>query len=297
MIKHHHSVPVNPKRVVILGASGFVARALADHLASASIETLSISSSRIDLFTQESVQQLGDVLRPEDALVITSALTPEKGKDVRTFMKNLSMVEHVAASLANAQCAQVVYISSDSVYDEGSSLVREDTPRNPNGLYGLMHVAREQMLQYALAKKAPLCIVRPSAIYGAGDTHNSYGPNRSIRTALKEGKVALFGNGEEQRDHIYIKDVTRFLALCLLHKAEGAMNIVSGQAVSFYDLAQEIASLCGTPVRIECSPRMNPISHRHFDVTLRLRHFPQFKCTPLKQGLSETINELRSGQI
>lgn len=293
---HHHSVPVNPKRVVILGASGFVAHVLAGHLASIGIESLSVSSARIDLFTPESAQQLGDILRPEDALVITSALTPEKGKDIRTFMKNLSMVEHVAVGLANAQCAQVIYISSDSVYDEGSSLVREDTLRSPNGLYGLMHVAREQMLQYALTKKVPLCIVRPSAIYGAGDTHNSYGPNRFIGTALKEGKIALFGNGEEQRDHIYIKDVTRFLGLCLLHKSDGAVNIVSGHAVSFYNLAQEIASLCGTPVRIDCSPRMNPITHRHFDVTLRLQHFPQFQCTPLKQGLSETVKELRAEQ-
>ena len=97
---HHHSVPINPKRVVILGASGFVARALTDHLAGVGIECLSVSSARIDLFATESVQQLGEVLRPEDALVITSALTPEKGKDIRTFMKNLSMLEHVAASLA-----------------------------------------------------------------------------------------------------------------------------------------------------------------------------------------------------
>src|SRR5438034_8949404 len=230
MIKHHHVAPTKPKRVVILGATGFVARDLARHLASLGIETLAVGSARVNLLEPESAAKLKDLVGPEDALVITSALTPEKGKDVRTFMKNLSMLQHVCALFEQANCAHVVYLSSDAVYDDAMALVRETTPRTGLGLYGLMHAVREEMLRFAVSKsQTPLCIVRPCAIYGAGDPHNSYGPNRFMRTACKDRKITLFGNGEERRDHIYIRDVSRLLAMCLERLTEGAVNAAPGQ--------------------------------------------------------------------
>jgi len=293
MLKLHHSSPTQPKRVVILGAAGFIARDLARHLAQERIEHLCVGSAQIDLFQPDAVEKLRAVIRPDDALVITSALTPDKGKDVRTLMKNLTMVERLCAFFESGKCAQVLYLSSDAVYDEGVPLVRESTPRTGGGLYGLMHAAREQMLQFAVTKpQVPLCIVRPCAIYGAGDTHNSYGPNRFMRTAIKDRKITLFGNGEEQRDHVYIKDVVRFLTLCLTHQAEGVVNIVTGKAVSFHDAAQMITKLCPHPVQLECLPRATPITHRHFDVSLRQKTFPGFHCVHLETGLGEAFKEM-----
>lgn len=294
MIKHHSPSPLKPKRVVILGAAGFVARDLVRHLAALGVEHVAVGSRQLDLLQPESVATLRGVLLPGDAVVVTSCLTPDKGRDVRTFMKNLSMAGHLCSVFEDARCAQVVLVSSDAVYDEQPSLVREATLRSPAGLYGLMHVAREQMLQFALARpQLPLCVVRPCAIYGAADTHNSYGPNRFLRTALKDRKITLFGNGEEQRDHAYIKDVSRFIGLCLQHRTEGAINLVTGRAVSFHDVAQMIIKLCPHPVQLECLPRATPITHRHFDISLRLKEFPAFDSTPLEAGLAAAFAELR----
>jgi len=293
MLKHHHPSLQKPNRVVVLGATGFVARALIRHLSELGIDHLAMGSQQVDLLQGESVEKLRAILRTEDALVITSALTPEKGKDTRTFMKNLAMVNHLCLLFDNLKCSHVVYLSSDAVYDDQVALVRENTPCTGVGLYGLMHVTREQMLRFALSEpNIPLCIVRPCAIYGAGDTHNSYGPNRFVRTAIQDRKITLFGNGEEQRDHIYIKDVCRFLALCLQRRTEGAVNIVTGKAISFRDLAQSIVRLASSPVQMECLPRATPITHRHFDVSLRLKEFPEFHTTSFEAGLAETFQEL-----
>lgn len=293
MIKHHNATATKPKRVVILGANGFLARDLAGHLAGLGIETLPVGSGQVNLLEPDSPEKLKGIVRPDDALVVTSALTPEKGRDVRTFMKNLAMVQHVCAGLEEGACAQVVYISSDAVYDDSSALVRETTARTGLGLYGLMHVAREEMLRFAVTKsKTPLCVLRPCAVYGAGDTHNSYGPNRFMRGALKDRKVTLFGNGEEQRDHIYVRDLTRLVVACLERRSEGAVNAATGAAVSFHDLAQKIIGLCPAKVELECLPRATPVTHRHFDVSLRLKEFPGFQCTPLDKGLREMFAEL-----
>lgn len=295
-ITHHHAAPLDPKRVVILGANGFVSRDLARLLGAEKIPCSVLGSAQVDLLAPDAVKKLRGLLQPDDAVVVTSALTPEKGKDVRTFMKNLTMVSHVCEALESVRCAQVIYLSSDAVYDDADPLVRETTSRTGPGLYGLMHVAREQMLAFVAGAKpaVPLCIVRPCAIYGAGDTHNSYGPNRFFRTALKDKKITIFGQGEEQRDHIFIRDVSRFLLLCLRHRSEGAVNIVSGRAISFGDVAQQIAKLCPQPVQVEKLAR-GPgavITHRHFDVSLRQRAFPGFQCTPLDVGMAEVWKEL-----
>src|SRR5258708_8092590 len=104
-----------------------------------------------------------------------------------------------------------------------------------------MHLARERMLAHACqAAKIPFAVVRPCAVYGAGDTHNSYGPNRFIRTALAEGNIRLFGEGEEQRDHVYVRAVAEILTLSVVHRSTGLLNPASRNAASFADLPRII---------------------------------------------------------
>lgn len=299
MLEHRHTTPQKPRRVVVLGASGFIARDLRRELAKREIEHRAIASDEIDLLKPESVGQLEMTLSENDALVITSCLTPDKGKDVATLMKNLTMARHVCQLLERIRCAHIIYISSDAVYDWRESLIRESSVRQASDLYSLMHIAREQMLTFAAAKsKIPLCLFCPCAIYGACDTHNSYGPNRFFRTAMKDRTITLFGGGEETRDHIYIEDVSRLLDFCLRHRSAGIINAVSGKAVTFHEVASRIAKLVGPDVKIECLPRGGPITHRHFDVTERIKAFPSFSATPLENGLAASflrLTELHQG--
>ena len=156
-----------------------------------------------------------------------------------------------------------------------------------------MHIAREQILTFAATKaRIPLCIFCPCAIYGPGDTHHSYGPNRFSRSAIKDRTITLFGRGEETRDHVYIQDVSRLLTLCLLHRSAGIINAVSGEAVTFHEVAAKIAKLVGPDVKIECLPSGAPITHRRFDVTERLKAFPFFAPTPLEEGLAAVFLRL-----
>jgi UDP-glucose 4-epimerase len=299
MLRHHYANAVRPERVLILGASGFVARDLARHLSEEKIEYRAIASSEIDLLEPESVARLQSAIRAGDALVVTSGLTPDKGKDVGTLMKNLTMAQHLAAALETAPCAHLVYISSDAVYDWREDLIRETSVRQPTDLYGLMHVTREQILTFIAAKtKTPLCIFCPCAIYGAGDTHNSYGPNRFLRSAIEDRTITLFGRGEEIRDHIHIEDVSRLLALCLLHRSSGIINAVSGNAVTFRDVASRIAKLASPEAKIEYVARGGPVTHRHFDVTERIKAFPLFFPRALSDALASSflqLTELRRG--
>jgi UDP-glucose 4-epimerase len=294
VIIHLETNGVTPARVVVLGATGFVGQDIVRHLNESQIETLPLSSADIDLTKPESVEELRQRVRETDSLVIVSAITPDKGKDAATLMQNLTMSQHVSAFLEETRCAHVAYISSDAVYADNAHPVREDSCCDPSSFHGLMHLVRERMLSAAVQKTTvPYVTLRPCTVYGASDTHNSYGPNRFLRTALKEHKIKLFGQGEEKRDHIYINDLSRLVGLCLLHRSQGVLNVATGHSVSFFELAETIARLCGNRVEIEGAPRANPVTHRHFDINAIHKAFPQFGFTSLDKGLAEMLEEVK----
>src|SRR5207249_1612924 len=115
-------------------------------------------------------------------------------------------------------------------------------------------------------------------------THNGYGPNRFVRTALEEKAIKLFGQGEEKRDHLYIRDLSRLIGVCVLHRSAGVLNAATGISMSFREVADTIIA-CGTDVRLDCLPRTTPITHRHFDVATTLRARQTTLFTPHCVGL------------
>jgi nucleoside-diphosphate-sugar epimerase len=296
MLTHHFSAPVATTRVVVLGSRGFVGGHLSAHLTAAGISVLGVRSSDIDLTSASAPDALAGLLRPEDSLVFVSALTPDKGRDIATMMRNLRMGEQVCAALIKAPCAHVVYISSDAVYADDANPVRETSCTAPSSFHGTMHLVRERMLvETTRTAKIALAILRPSLVYGPGDTHNGYGPNRFIRTALQDGKIALFGGGEEKRDHVFIGDLSALVHSALGLRSAGVMNVATGDAVSFLEAAKLVAHAIGRPVDITPSARANPITHRHFDITGLVRAFPAFVPTPPAAGISRTAARLATG--
>jgi nucleoside-diphosphate-sugar epimerase len=284
MLDHLSADPHLPDRTVILGARGFVGGAIRSRLTAAGVELLAFGRSDIDLLDGSAPSALRERLRDGDALVVVSAQAPCK---TRTgLLSNLRMVESVCAALEDITPSQVIYVSSDAVYRDSLDPLREDSCADAQGLHGLMHRAREAMLLHAV--RAPLAILRPSLLYGADDPHNGYGPNRFRRTAVQDRRIDLFGDGEEQRDHVFIDDLAELVKRVLDHRSRGVLNVATGAAHSFREVAQAVAALSDEAVDIVPSPRQSPIVHRHFDPTACFKAFPDFHYTGLAEGLSLT---------
>lgn len=287
MLEHLNQSLQKPARAVVIGAGGFVGGAIARQLAQDQVPVLAITRKEVDLLQPEAGKTLADVVREDDAVVFVSALAPARNSVA--LMQNLAMAREVIAALAARPIAHLVYISSNSVYADDANPVTEQSCCQPSSMHGMMHAARELMLKGEV--KTPLAILRPSLLYGARDPHNGYGPNRFSRTANKGEPITLFGEGEERRDHVYIEDVARLAVLTVMRKSCGVLNVATGVSTSFRDIAEMIVALAKNSVPIRGTPRQNPITHRHFDITECLKAFPQFRYTPLRDGLTLAAHE------
>lgn len=282
-----------PRRALLLGASGFIGRHLVRFLSESGAPYRPVNRSEVDLTGPEAGEKLRGILQPGDSLVVLSALTPERGRDRAAFLKNVSMIDNVCKVISESTCAHLIYISSDSVYANSSAAIDENSCCESNDIYALSHIVREKLLADACrSAETALVILRASAIYGAGDTHNSYGPNRFIRTALIEKAITLFGDGEEERDHLYINDLCWLIQMCLSNSTSGTFNAANGTALSFRDIAVQIRAAVGDDVVIHTSPRRIPVVHRRFKTSALRKAFPEFHPTPFHVGVKNTIQEM-----
>ncbi len=284
MLTHHYAEARPPSRVVILGCNGFVGRELVAHLGANVVPLVALGRGDIDLAADDAAEKLSAVLQADDTLVFLSALTPDKGRGVAPFLENLRMGAAVCAALEHTPIGHLIYVSSDAVYPFSAGLINEHSCAEPTDLYGAMHLSREIMVKQQ--SKVPVVVLRPTLIYGLGDTHNSYGPNRFRRVAQKDKQISLFGEGEETRDHIYIGDVIALLDRVMAHRSTGLLNLATGHSIAYADLARLVADLFLEPVEITGTERKNPITHRSFDVAAIYQTFPTFKFMPLKRGLA-----------
>jgi nucleoside-diphosphate-sugar epimerase len=202
------------------------------------------------------------------------------------------MGEAVCAALRDRPVAHIIYISSDAVYKDSAEPISESSCAEPGSLHGAMHLTREVMLRSEFS--GPLAFVRPTLTYGIDDPHNGYGPNRFRRLAAEGKDLTLFGEGEEQRDHIAVADIAELVLRIVLHRSTGIVNAVTGEVASFRTLAEFIAAQFTPPVAIKGSPRSGPMPHnglRPFAPSAALTAFPGFTFTPWRKGIAAMCAE------
>jgi len=288
-----HKEKSSPKeKVLIIGCNGFIGKALTNALKESEFLGDPLSSKDLDLTDPQSVASLAEKIRGCQHLVMLSCLTPDKGKGADVLMKNLLMAKHVCDALRQQEKSpHVVYFSSDAVYSLDDSLIHEETPPAPTDLYGAMHRTRELMFLETVPDH--LAIIRSTLVYGPGDSHNSYGPNRLRREAFHEGSLTLFGEGEDTRAHIFIDDLVKLTLLVLKNNSVGILNGAPDDSISFQNLAKVIVECFDNSIVIKNKPRAGDPTHRFFQTTRCYEAFPGFVFTPLQEGIRKTYKKMQ----
>jgi UDP-glucose 4-epimerase len=271
---------------IVIGAGGFVGGALLRALAAAGIAARGIGRAEADLEAPDAAQALAAHLVPGARVAFVSALAP--AKTMAMAMRNLRMAEAACAAFARVRPSYLLYVSSDAVYDDAANPVSESSRVAPSTPHGLMHAAREAMLRETMGEE--FCALRPTLIYGAGDPHAGYGPNRFRREAQAGGPVRIFGDGEERRDHVWIGDVARLGARLMADRRTGAFNAATGRSVDFASIGRAVAAAYGVGMLSVPRPAgyKAHLMHRHFDIATLLKTYPDFRFADLDSGLART---------
>jgi UDP-glucose 4-epimerase len=290
VLKHLNDKPAYAARTVIIGAGGFVGKAIADRLNADGATVVALTRHEADLLAPDGAARLAAQLRPGDAVVAAAARAP--CKDLPMFADNVTMMRAMLSALSGVALSHVVNISSDAVFADEPLPLTEDTPTAPGTYHGAMHLLRE--IAFATEIKAPLAILRPSLLYGAADPHNGYGPNRFRRLANAGEDIALFGEGEERRDHVLIDDLAELASRVLRHRSQGTLNVATGAVHSFRSVAEQVVAAAPGKVAITGRPRLGPMPHngyRPFTIDACRAAFPDFVYTPLADGIAKVQRE------
>ena len=286
MLTHHLPEPALPPRTVILGAGGFVGGVARRRLEGLGSAVLPLTRTDVDLVAADAAEILAAHLRPDDALLFAAAKAPVKNTDM--LAENIAILQAVIGALRKQPVAYVLNIGSDAIYADSEGPLSENSVAQPGSLHGVMHLAREVALDQDQA--CPFGTLRPTLIFGPQDPHNGYGPNRFMRLAKKSEDLALFGEGEERRDHVYVEDVGELAVRMIRQRSTGALNAATGRVLSFREVAEKIVAACGTGSAITGTPRSGPMPHngyRPFDPSATSAAFPDFRYTAFEDALED----------
>jgi nucleoside-diphosphate-sugar epimerase len=257
------------------------------------VDVHGLSSRELDLRDPAALQGLDSLMGPEATLFVCAALTPDRGASIETCLDHIHMTGNLARYLSHhtARLRKIVFVSSDAVYPMVEPPVDEDTPADPVGAYPVAKFTGERLMEMGAATQhIPLLIVRPSAVFGPGDTHNSYGPNRFVRTAIADHSVRLFGKGEELRDHLYVDDLARILCDLGTSDVTGVLNIATGTSRTFGSIIQLLQTLTPEPFDVLEAARSGAITHRRFDIRRLSETLPDLSFTPFEAALGATVS-------
>jgi ADP-L-glycero-D-manno-heptose 6-epimerase len=147
-----------------------------------------------------------------------------------------------------------LYASSASVYGGGGVFREERGFESPLNVYGYSKFLFDQVVRRRLkASDSPVVGFRYFNVYGPREQHKGRMASvafHHFNQYRADGKVKLFeayggyGNGEQQRDFVYVGDVAKVNMDFLDRGVSGIYNLGTGRAQSFNELATATVNSC-----------------------------------------------------
>lgn len=304
-------------KVIVTGGAGFIGSHIVEYWVSQNAEVHVIDNlrsgflSNIEIFPEVKFH-LGsvtnrdlvfEVLKDADyvhhlaALVSVpeSILKPEECFDI-----NVNGTINILDAAKEFGVKKVVLSSSAAVYgDNPGSPKRINMQPQPKTPYATTKLEGEKLLQeYHEKYELGTISLRYFNVYGPRqDPKSQYAAAIPIfiSKALKNEPIIIYGEGEQTRDFIFVKDVVKANILAATNeKVSGVFNVAIGKATSINQIAIEIISLLKSKSKIEYQPeRIGDIKHSLASIEETKNELGFSPDFDLEDGLSQTINHFK----
>jgi UDP-glucose 4-epimerase len=179
------------------------------------------------------------------------------GADFRVYTdNNVDASQRLLEACVGRPLHRFVYASSSSLYGDSVSFpMREDALPQPVSPYGVTKLAGEQLCYlYHVNHRVPTTSVRYFTVYGPRQRPDM-AFHRFIKAALTNGRITLYGDGEQTRDFTYVADAVAATVAAGDRGVPGrAYNIGGGSRVTVNHVLEIIATLAGHPLDIQREP-------------------------------------------
>ena len=241
-----------------------------------------------------------DVVNHHAAQIDVRVSVADPAKDAGINLLGLLNITEAAVEVGTER---VVFVSSGGVvYGEPEEIpTPESAPKLPLSPYGVTKLGGEYYLNYYRSIRGlEYVALRYSNVYGPRqDPHGEAGVVAIFCNRLLSGEpLTIFGDGEQTRDYVYVKDVVaaNMLAseadLAELSEGEGldsvGFNVGTGVGTSVLRLADVLEGIAGTDLpRKHEAARPGELRHSTLDAG-RLRARGWTPAYSLEEGLRKT---------
>jgi len=215
------------KKVVIIGATGFMGGALARYLAKKNIEVYAVLRKcdmemfydrrdiipmTAELDDTEQISALLDKIRPDVLYNFAwHGVTAELKNDFDAQLTNISMYINVLKAAKN-RCGKVIIPGSASEYAYCGETIDGTNSPAPGDAYASVKSALQTICrEYAEKESIPLCWLLIGSVYGPGRMDNNL-ITYAIQSFINREETA-FTPLEQMWDYIYVDDLLQALYL------------------------------------------------------------------------------------
>jgi UDP-glucose 4-epimerase len=230
--------------------------------------------------------------------VSVSAREPQLDADVNVGGA-LNLLEALRALDGDSSTTQVVYVTSGGTAYGDPEIVPADesTPIRPLSPYGASKYAVEMYLPiYERLMGLEYSIVRLANVYGPRqDPHGEAGVVAIFAKAMLAGKpLTIFGDGNDQRDYVYVGDVVDAIVRASNGSQQGPFNVGTGIGTSTNRVFELVAQYCGhTEDAVHGAPRAGDINRISLDSSKAKRELGWSVETDIESGLERTVEWFR----
>jgi GDP-4-dehydro-6-deoxy-D-mannose reductase len=214
--------------LLVTGATGFIGRRL---LARLEME----GKGRVQCLPHAQLNRPGTSAPDFEWLLHLAAATsvPESWKDPSAYLESNTLLTQKLLEWCRIRGAGMTYISTFVYAPKAELPYRETDPVLPPNPYALSkHLAEEICRFYRRSYDIPVCIVRPSNIYGPGQP-TSFLPASVIAQLLDSSKTELIlGNLAPTRDFVFVDDVVDGLLRSIGKNVDHAIHLASGKSIT-----------------------------------------------------------------
>jgi len=311
-------------RVLVTGGAGFIGSHIADRFFSEGFEVVVLDDLRCGRlenisghvgernfrFVRGDIRDsllVGELVSSVDFVVHLAALVsvPESFRNpTLTNDVNVNGTLNLLNACVDFGVRRFVYASSCAVYGEAERLpIKEDCTAKPMSPYGVSKLTAENHVR-DFHKKFGLETVclRYFNVYGPRQVYSDYSGviTQFLNRLAQDLPLVVFGDGEQTRDFVYVKDVAEasLLALKCGEAAVGEVfNIGTGVATSINQLAHAILEVTGKRhLKIVYSKaREGDIKHSVADISKARDKLGYSSKVSLREGLRELVQSRRAG--